>query len=196
MGAEKDELELVIEYLRGQLSPEDHSLMENRIAGDPVLREMVRVLSQLRDESDDNDWRKMKLPSHSLFDRLLKDFKLRRRDGSGKQGITIFDSQMLPLPEGVRSATVDTRRIKYLIGDAQLEISVYPVSPNSFEIIGQLAGREEGRPIEVILNGKKIKLNSCANQFNLFRFPRVPTGDYDMMILDQGNIIGQIKLEL
>jgi len=196
MGNKREDLELLIEYLRGQLGPEDQALMEKRIADDPVLGEMIRFLSDLRSEIGSADWKEMKHPSHTLFERLLKDIKYRKRDASGTQGVTIFDSQLLPLPEGVRSAAVDTRRIKYLIGEAQLEISLYPVSPSSFEVIGLLTGYDTGEVLDVELSGKKVKLSARANRFSLFRYPQVSAGVYELSIRDGEKLVGRVNLEL
>jgi len=196
MTKEREDLELLIEYLRGQLDEETRARMEQRIADDPVLEEMVRFLSDIRHETEAADWKKMQRPSHALFERLLKDVNHNQRNTSEEYGITIYDSRLLPLPEGVRSGAVDTRRVKYLIGNAELEVSVYPVSPRSFEVIGLLSGIEPGEAIEVILSAGKTKFTVRANRFNLFRYPRIPTGSYTMSLRDGGKSIGRISIDL
>ena len=64
----------------------------------------------------------------------------------------------MPLPEGVRPAAVSTRRLKYRIGEDILEISLHPVSPASYELIGQLSGQEPGRILDIqFKSGKSVK---------------------------------------
>ncbi len=196
MDDKKKQLELLIDYVRGRLSPEESSSMKAQVEDDPVLQKMVAVLSGLRDEVDQIEWQKMQNPSHALFDRLLKDVKSRKGKTGPKRGVTIFDSGLLPLPDGVRPAEVDTRRLKYLIGEAQLEISIYPISPGSYELIGQISNLEEIKSLSIELRRGKSKLSAEANQFNLFRFPRVPAGAYHLNFRDGRTVIGKIELEL
>jgi hypothetical protein len=196
MGSRKEDFELIIEYVRGRLSPEERARVEKLIAGDPALQEMAAILSDARDEIDFTGWRSMQKPSLELFTRLLKDSKKSKRDAAGHHGVTIFDSGLLPLPEGVRSAAVDTRRLKYLIGETELEISLYPVSPDSYELIGLLSGQEDSETLDVDLRGGKLKLKARANQFKLFRFPRVPAGRYDLIIREGRRVVGKVSLEL
>ena len=196
MGKEREDFKQLLEYVRGQLKPEDRGRMEQKIAGDPDLQEMVSILSELRQEIYTAEWNKMQQPSHALFDRMLKDVKARNSKTGEKQCITIYDSRLLPLPDGVRRAGVGTSRIKYMIGESQLEISLYPTSPNSYEIIGQLSDRKGTKPLEIELQGGKKRLSIRANHFNLFRFPRVPAGKFKLRLKEGGSVIGQVDLEL
>jgi hypothetical protein len=196
MGKKREEFKQLLDYVRGQVSPEDKDRIERQIADDPDLKEIVRVLSELRHEIDTTEWRKMQQPSHALFNRLLKDVKASNSKTGKKQCITVYDSRLLPLPDGVRRATLDTSRIKYLIGKAQLEVSLYPTSPNSFEIIGQLSERESTKTLDIELRSGKTRLTVKANRFNLFRFPRVPAGVYKLLLKEGNSVIGQVDLEL
>jgi hypothetical protein len=196
MNSPKKDMELLIDYIRGQLSPRERSSMAKKIAKDPAMRELAAILSDMKDESRNSDWAKMRNPSHRLFDQLFKDIKARKRDSANKRGITVFDSKYLPLPEGVRSEAVDTRRIKYMIGPYLLEISTYPVSPDSYEIIGQISDYKSEKALTIKLQKGKLVLKSGANQFHLFRFPRVSSGTYRLTILEGRTSIGKIDLEL
>ena len=187
---------LLDDYVKGRLSVEENASIKAQIEKDPVLQSMVAIIEDVRDEAVEIDWHKMQGPSHALFDRLLKDVKGQRREPGKKRGVTIFDSGLLPRQEGIRPAEVDTRRLKYLIDDAQLEISIYPISPGSFELIGQITSRDEIKTLSVELRGGKTKLSAEANQYNLFRFPRIPAGTYSLNLLEGRSIIGKIDLEL
>jgi hypothetical protein len=186
----------LIDYIKGQLNSKEHASMKAQIENDPILQKMISVIKGMKNEVDQIEWPKLEKSSHDLFDRLLNDVKKQKSKGNEKRGVNIFDSRLLPLPEGVRPADVDTRRLKFLIGDAQLELSIYPISPKSFELIGQISGLEQVRSLSVELISGKSRITSEANQFNLFRVPRVPAGTYNLNFYDGQNIIGKIDLEL
>lgn len=184
------------EYLRGNLGDEEKKALELKIADDPDLQKLVRMMSELREESDSIEWDKIQEPVHGMFGRLLKDFKHADRDKDARRGIRTYDSKYLPLPEGVRPATVNTRRIRYQIGEDDLEISFYPVSPGSYELIGQLSGQESGEILEVELRCGKEKQRTSSNQFQLFRFERVAIGARTLKIKLKGRIIALVDIEL
>ena len=196
MNDNKKQFDRLIDYINGRLNQEERSSMKEQIENDPVLQKMITVIKGMKSETDQIEWQKLQKPSHDLIDRMLKDIKRRNIEGNEKSGVNIFDSSLLPLPEGVRRAEVDTRRLKFLIGDAQLELSIYPISPKSFELIGQISGLKESRSISVELKGGKSKITSDANQFNLFRIPRVPSGSYVLILREEREVIGKINFEL
>ena len=182
----------LIDYIRGRLDPDKRAEIAGRIAKDPVLQRLVALLTGLQDDLHDVEWSAMKSAAHSLLGRQLKE----RKGGGRRKGVTIFDSRLLPLPEGVRPATVDTRRIRYKVEDTVLEISVYPVSLNSFEVIGQLTGTEAYRSLVATMRLGRKKFTAPANEFGLFRFPRLPKGDYIMEIRAGDDPVGEFELDI
>jgi hypothetical protein len=197
MGDKKIQFDRLIDYARGRLDPDERIVIEKNIEQDPILKKMVEVITGMKTESDRSDWAKLEKPSHDLVDRMLHDIKKRKTRGNEKTGINIYDSGLLPLPEGVRPAEVDTRRLKYLIDEAQIELSIYPISPKSFELIGRISGIEPDRPLTVELRSGKKKRNKIeANEFNLFRYPRISSGAYDLVILDGCAVVGKINFVL
>lgn len=184
------------DYLRGSLGDEEKKALERQIADDPHLQKLVRMMSELREESDSIEWDKIQEPVHGMFGRLLEDFKNAVRDKDARRGIRTYDSKYLPLPEDVRPATVNTRRVRYQIDEADLEISFYPVSPGSYELIGQLSGQESGEILKVeLIHGREKQLTS-SNQFQLFRFERVAVGAHTLKIKRKGRIIAIVDIEL
>ncbi|MEW5925437.1 MAG: hypothetical protein AB1746_15760, partial [Candidatus Zixiibacteriota bacterium] len=101
-----------------------------------------------------------------------------------------------PLPEGVRPAAVDCRRLKFKIGDYDLEISMYPISTDSREIIGQVHQARFDKPLEVRLKSGRTSFSVTADRFNLFRFERVPVAEYKMTLISDGQTIGIVDLAL
>jgi hypothetical protein len=182
----------LIDYIRGRLDPDKRAEVAERIDKDPALQKLVEMLGGLHDDMRNIDWPEMKPAAHSLLSRQLKE----KRGGRKKKGITIFDSQLLPLPEGVRPALVDTRRIRYKVDEKLLELSIYPVSLNSFEVIGQLAEAEKSEQLIVIMRLGRKKISTEANEFGLFRFPRLTKGSYILEIRAGDDPVGEFELEI
>jgi hypothetical protein len=182
----------LIDYIRGRLDPDKRAEVADRIGKDPVLQKLVTLLGDLRDDMRETDWPDMKSAAHALLSRQLKE----KRGGRQKKGVTIFDSQLLPLPVGVRPALVDTRRIRYKIDETLLEVSVYPVSLNSFELIGQLTEAERRQSLTITMRFGRKKFATEANEFGLFRFPRLTKGKYIIAIRAGDDPVGELELEL
>ncbi|MBD3219091.1 MAG: hypothetical protein GF310_12520 [candidate division Zixibacteria bacterium] len=196
MPEKNDKYELLTDYLKGRLSGDDKKRFENLLGEDSELRRTADYVADLMRESDDIEWDKFKDPAHSVFRSLLKDYKSAQKKEDSKQGIIFFDSGNMPLPEGVRPATVNTRRLKYRIGADILEISLHPVSPASYELIGHLSGQKPGRILEIeFISGKSIK-KVKSNKFQLFRLARIESGSYKIKISDGEEVIAKIDIEL
>lgn len=182
----------LVDYIHGRLDPEKRAEVAYRIGKDPILQRLVALLSDLQNDLRANDWPAMKSAAHSLLSRQLKE----KRSSERKKGITIFDSQLLPLPAGVRPALVDTRRIRYKVDEKLLDVSIYPISLNSFEIIGQLAGSDKIDSLTITMRLGRKKFTAEANEFGLFRFPRLPKGKYILEIRTGNDPVGEFDLDI
>ena len=131
-----------------------------------------------------------------LADKLVKDFETGKKHKGQPYGVTVFDSKLLPLPEGVRPAVVDTRKLKFRVSDCTLDIALYPVSPDSYELIGQIAGGEAKDRFRVTLSARKNRYTTDTDQFQLFRFDRVFSGQYTLMIRQGRKTIAIVDLDL
>jgi len=196
MGNPEKKLNQIVDYIRGELTPEENARVERLIDEDPVLRRLVSWSADIRNENAVIDWNRIGSSAHALIDVQLKQLKISAKRAGKRRGITIFDSKLLPLPEGVRPATVDTRRVRYLTKDGRLDLSFYPVSLNSLEMIGQYSGNGGVSGMAVELRRGRIRLMSTANEFGLFRFPRIPKGIYSLRIRTAGAVIAEIDLEI
>lgn len=184
----------IIDYVRGDLEPDRVPEVEARIQKDPILQRLAELLRAIRAEAVSGDWRSLKPAAHALLERQLRDRRRKRATTKIEHGITVFDSRLLPLPEGVRPALVDTGHIRYRIGDEILEVSVYPVSVNSFEVIGRFTGIAERKGTATLRKGKK-KYSAETNEFGLFRFPRITRGQYVLEVSCGGEVFGKVDLE-
>jgi len=192
----KIEFSKLVDYIEEQLDPDEYSRIEKQIENDPALKNMIAVIKALKSEAREADWIQMKKPSHDLFDRLFEDIKKRNCGPGKKYGVNIFDSGLLPIPEGIRPAEVETRRLKYLVGDGDIEMSLYPISPKSFELIGQINGIEQGRSISVELVRGRRRIAAKTNEFYLFRIPKISSGHYSLRIFEGDSTIGELQLEI
>jgi hypothetical protein len=196
MPEKNDKYDLLTDYLKGRLSGDEKKRFEKLLGEDAELRRTADFVADLMRESHDIEWDKFKDPAHSVFRKLLKDYKSTQKKADSKQGIIFFDSGNMPSPEGVRPATASTRRLKYRIGEDILEISLHPISPASYEFIGHLSGQEPGRILKIeFKSGKSVK-KIKSNKFQLFRIPRIESGSYKIKISDGGEVIAKIDIEL
>ena len=196
MPRKNDKYDLLVQYLKGALSEDRRKEFELMLEADPELQKTAGFVSDLLDESREIEWDILKSPALSTFDRLLKDYKISQKNTSQNRGIMVFDSKYMPAPEGVRPATVDTRRVKYRVGEATLEISMYPVSPGSYELIGQLSEQTPGELLEIEIKGALTTKKFKSNKFQLFRVERLPAGKYNLKIFKEKQVIAQIDIEL
>lgn len=196
MAAKDNDMDLLLDYIRGKLDPKRRRQVERDLASDTELRGFVEALRETIEEQGEIDWQALQAPAHELLKRQLQDLKASQAGGGSKQGITTFDSGLLPTPEGIRPATLETRRLRYQLEGATLELSLYPVSPGSYEIIGQLGNGPEDNQLTVVLEVDKKQFVAAANQFNLFRFPRVPARDCRLSLKRGDETIGKIDIKL
>jgi len=112
------------------------------------------------------------------------------------RGVITYDSKLLPMPEGVRRASVDSRRIKVQVGDGRIAISLYPVTPKSYRLMGQLNDFEDYVEILIILRISGKKLETTCNEWGLFEFPRVPCGKCEIILKQKREFISTFELTL
>ncbi len=196
MNNPEKKLSQIVDYIRGQLTPEENTKVARMIAEDPVLQKFISLSANLRKESATVDWKRIGSSAHALIDVQLKQLKMTAKRTGKRRGITIFDSKLLPLPDGVRPAIVDTRRVRFLTGDGRLDLSFYPISLNSSEVIGQYTSIESPSGMAVELRRGRVRLMSTANEFGLFRFPRIPKGTYSLRLRATDEVIAEIDFEI
>jgi hypothetical protein len=195
MGRE-DKIERLLAYLRGELKKSEARLLEREIETDPELKETYTLLKELGGESRNVDWGEIGSTVKAISDRLVDDFFRTRPDGKSIPGVLVYDSKMLPLPAGVRPASVDVRRLKFKIEEMELMISLYPVGPKAYEIMGQLSGYAGSESIEVSLAKGKKTYRTEPDAFQLFHFARVPSGDYHLVLSTASGTIADVDIDV
>jgi len=192
MSSKRDKVERLQQYLDGRLDPEEAVRVEEHLAADPRLRRMLDLLRAMRRTQPGDG--ALESAARGLIDRVVTD--LHRRKDSPHRGLLTFDSGLLPLPAGIRPATLDSRRLRYAAEGLRLELSVYPASPGTFEVIGQIEGSRRGAALEVSLRQGRQTLRERTNPVHVFHFARVPEGAHDMTVEDPDGGRFEFLLEL
>jgi hypothetical protein len=193
--SEKDIRSLVDELLQ-RLSGREREKLKAQLSDDPSLEELEGLVGKLSDTPDTGEWQKLQSSAHLLLDSLLKDFRSAQDNPDEQHGVLTFDSGLLPLPEGVRPATVDTRRLRYQVGEDRLEVSLYPVSFKSYELIGQFSKEPAERVLRVDLVGVDGRFSIESDRFGVFRFARVTGGKYRLKISEGDRSLTIVDLEI
>lgn len=196
MAVSDNERKRLIAYLETRFSKEKAADLIQSLGSDEELQAMVRHLKQISDENASVDWENLKSPAREIFRHILHDSKQGKKRGGSPRAVRIFDSRVLPLPQGVRPATVDTRRVKYIAGEGVIDISLYPVSPESFELIGQVSGLDIDADAAIEASGTDAVLSASANECGVFRFPRIPRGAYTLRLKQGKRVLATLTIDV
>nr|MBN2276425.1 hypothetical protein [candidate division Zixibacteria bacterium] len=188
--------EVLYKYLAGELSASEEDDLCRRLASDKCLKETFDIIRELHSEGSGTDWSQIRVSALELARRVFNDYRRSLKEKTFSYGINVYDSKVLPLPQGVRPARIDNRRLTYKVGRFDLDISLYPVTTDSYELIGQITGSEESRVTGVKLKSKKAVIESEADRYNLFRFARIPIGNYTLNLMSGDKKIGAVTFEL
>lgn len=192
MPSGKDKIEQLQRYLEGRLEPDEVARLEERLETDDELRRLLQLVRDLKRETPRKQ--DLRIAAQRLVERLVRDLKQSRK--TGHHGLMTFDSGLLPLPAGIRPATLDSRRLKFAADEFRLDVSVYPASPGTFEVIGQAEGFPQDTILEVTLKRGRITLKDTSNPFQVFHFPRVPNGTHLLTVTDPDGKSFDFTLEL
>ncbi len=173
--------QLILDYLQGRLDPKREKEVQTRIENDPEAAALFQLVRAMKNQAVPD--RDLQTAVKRLIDRFVGDLKKQQTD-SPNHGLLTFDSGLMPLPAGIRPATIDSRRLRYAAGDIELELSMYPASPETYEIIGQVSGYEKGTALDVAMRSSRRSFREKSNPFQVFHFVRVPAGIYTLTVVD------------
>lgn len=191
----QEEIELLVGYLNGKLDKAETDRVESLLQSEPEFKKLHDMMVDLHVKGTDPDVSVTVDSARRLSNRMIRDH-LKNRASDFVQGVTIYDSSVLPLPEGVRPATVDTRQIRYRLGTHDVELSLYPVTPSSYELIGHVSIENQGKEFEISLKAGKKTFKTTSDKHDVFRFARIDIDRYVMVIRSHGEEIGRIDLDL
>ncbi len=186
----------VLEYLAGRMAPQQERKFEQRVKTDPELSELLEDMKDISAQVDNGLWRSLRDPVHNLVSKMVEQARKVVSDGPPYVGLVTFDSRLLPLPEGVRPASVGICRMKYDLGPYRVELSCHPLSASTYEVMGQVDGWQHELPPSLTLKSGSSSYSTTANQFAIYRFDRVPAQSYCLQLAEGSSIVGELTFEL
>jgi hypothetical protein len=189
-------LEELIRLAQGKVTTEQQKRLEQRLASDSKLSAIYDVIRLLVRTSDNLMSAGVAAVANRLGLQVFRDFQKLREQPASRQAITVFDSKNLPLPEGVRPAAVDTRKLKYQLPQGSCEVAVYPISLESYELVGMISGHDAPVPYEIVVKSGKREKRYVTDEVSLFRIPRISSGKHEMRIYLDSELFGTITFEL
>lgn len=181
----------LVKFHRGETDPEKRRQIEEALKGDARLQQTYLLVRSIGDFSDELGWEQLAEAALKLSEQMFDDFR-----ESIDHGVLIFDSALLPLPEGVRPAAVGTRTLRYRVRELLLDLSLYPITPDSLEIIGRVSNLAPGADkVAVSLKGA-ARLTAEADAFGIFRFERVARGQWELKLSAKRKHLGAVNLML
>lgn len=195
MRKDQEDIELLVSYLKGKLDKAATEQVETRLRTSAEFKRMYELVADLHRKGINPETAIMADSAKKLSMRMIRDH-LKNAASKFVQGVTIYDSGVLPLPEGVRPATVDTRQIRYRVGACDVELSLYPVTPSSYELIGHISSDRPDRKFEISVKAGRKTSKTTTDKHEIFRFARLDVDKYVMVIRSEGEEIGRIDLDL
>ena len=196
MKSKNDSTDQLLRYLRGDMAPAERQTVETRLTNDRKSREKLALLRALRRLPASEEPSDLLTAAERLSTGIVAEYIAGLRIGGPPLGVPVFDSRLLPIPEGVRPATVDTCRLSYRLGDLEVDLSLYPISPERFEVIGQVFGWNAGDPLHIQLRTGRARQQAPCDSFGVFRFADVDAGRHLLALQSGKKTAGIIRLEL
>lgn len=191
-----DIIDQLLRFQRNELPPEEMTAIADRLSKEPELRELLGLVTKLDTRTGREAESELNRAASALADRIYQDYLLRGRGSRIPVGVTIFDSKLLPIPAGVRPATVDTRQLRFQLADTEVILMLYPVAPDSYEIMGQIGEDFATGAITLELNKRGFTAAATVDEFGLFRFDRVPLGTYRLTFSADHRAVGLIHVTI
>jgi len=191
--------QMIIEQLNalisGSITGKEKKTLLDQIQNDAELADMYKILLNLSVVSSRNK-KSLQQATQKLSKKVYTDFLKEQASAEIQYGVQIYDSSLIPLPSGVRPALVDTRSLKYQVGNFVVELTVYPITLDSVEIIGQVSTMKKNSTINVSVESKGKRQKGVVDQFGLFRFDRVALGVCTLTFTTENFKEGVIELSL
>ena len=180
-------IEELLELLSNRDDPDSRCRLERLLSRDKELSEVYRLIRDIEGEWHNPPWKPNDRAVESLAGRMIRDMASVPDKTRDNRGVLVFDSSFLPQPAGVRPAIPDTRDLTYLFGNYELRLSLYHISPDSFEMIGQIPSGEPVSITEVVLRSGRTVLKARPDTFGVFRFERISRRNYELILNTEGD---------
>ncbi len=190
----EEKLIRLLAYLNDNGNDRERRRIESEVAQDSRLKDDLECLRTIASALRAEDYPELREPARIMQRQLIQAARKRPRDR--RTGVVTFDSKLLPLPAGVRPATVSARRLRFTNDRVVLELSVYPVTSASYQAIGQVSGAGSGARLSVAVQCGRSRLRCEANEFHVFQVDRVPAGVCKLTISQRDTVLMLVELEL
>ncbi len=185
-------IEKIIGYINNTLAKKEMTEVKKMIKTNSEWRDLYNTLKVVKSESLPHEFQDMAVSLKELSIRMFRE-NFGKSDGKTTIGLPVYDSDLMPLPDGIRRADIGTRQLKFKFDNMDVELSLYPVSLKSYRLIGQVKGGLENGLVKlkgIHEFGEKL---DCSN---IFIFPQVPLDNYRLKIYDGRKLLGELTLEL
>jgi hypothetical protein len=200
MKKDQENWEILLKYIKGELSAKEKKDLEARLKSDKELALDFEILKTTQDLERTKGGEDKYSGFRVLSELQFREFKTGKKHGKIPYGIRTYDSELRPANPDVRGAfdteTKDTHRLKYKLDDLTLLIYSYPVSSETFDVRGRIIGMRENVPITVVIISGKTKFESICDESHVFEFIRVPALNYTLKIMRNDKVIGLADIKL
>jgi hypothetical protein len=189
------QIELIIKYVKSELSRDEEKKIKKLLSSDKEFAKMYEIIKTLDIDSMSSNLAELAPPLKQMSLGMFREFQKTKKDKEIMRGLPVYDSRVLPIPEGVRPSETNSRRLKYKFDSMELELSLYPTSLYSYEMIGQLSGAEDSK-YRIELTGKEFRRKTETDELQMFTFVKIPAMKYRLNILSGRKTIAVVDLEI
>ncbi len=189
------QIDFLLKYFKSELNDEDIRKVEKLLDSNKEFRRMYNVIKSLGVDCLPDDLTDLSPSLRQMSLNMFREYKKTDKDKTVTRGLPIFDSDVLPLPDGVRPSITNSRRLKYKFDDMEMELSLYPVSLYSYEMIGQISGSAD-KDHQIELVGNNFKRETATDELQMFVFAKIPAMKYRINILSGKKLKAFVNLDL
>lgn len=187
----KDEDRLLERFLARE-EPSERAELRRRLESDNDFRRVLMDLLEMK--SDDSAGWDVVMPAARELARGIIDSVA--KGDLRTTGVITYDSSLLPLPQGVRSAGVDTRRLKVDLGEGGLSLTLYPVTPKSYRVMGQLHNIVRMAELTALVRAGGKSLKARCNEGGVFILDKVPAGKCEIHLRRGQRLVSKFTISI
>ncbi len=189
-------INIVVKYMENKMSPKERRSFKSLLKSDKELAEMYKLISGLKNNLDTADAFTLLAPLENLSSKMFSDYNKAKKEKEIDYGVKIYDSKVIPLPAGIRPSAVDTRRMNYKFDNFELNLSLYPISFYSYEMIGNIDTNDDNDEYILKLTNDDETFETQTDETCTFRFPRISISTYNLYVLKNNRAIAVAEIEL
>jgi len=186
----------LLQYARGRLGDDEMEILEAQMSDSPELNEALSIIQSIASDDQNEPYSDLKSSTRELFKRILCDVRRAAKSNWKNLAANTFDSKLLPQISGVRPAIVSSRQMRFSLETSTVEMSFYPITSTSYQIIGQVSGTDAENPLTIVLHSGKKKYESTTNEFGIFQLERVPSGNCTLCVDHQDKTLIKADIDL